>query len=318
MTMRKATPRLFLALIIAASAIWLAVNRDQLGASGLQGSIRELGPLAPVAHVGLFAVGTVLFVPGALLGLVGGALFGPVWETVVNLLGATLGASAAFLLGRYVAGDRIRRMAGTRLDRLVTGVEAAGWRFVAFVRLVPIFPFNLLNYASGLTRIPFAPYVLASMICMLPGTFAYTWLGYTGREALTGNDAALQYGLIGLAPIGAVAFLPRLIRRLRSEPREQWIAAKQLAGRLNDISDTIVIDVRGAEEFSDPLGHIRNARNIPVDALPSRFDDLKGHMDKPVILVCHTDKRSARAAASLSGAGFRNVWGSAWRHGRMA
>lgn len=116
-----------------------------------------------------------------------GALFGPLWGMVVNLLGATLGASAAFLLGRYVAGDRIRRMAGGRLDRLVTGVEAEGWRFVAFVRLVPIFPFNLLNYALGLTRIPFAPYVLASMICMLPGTFAYTWLGYTGREASTGG-----------------------------------------------------------------------------------------------------------------------------------
>src|SRR6185503_627632 len=104
----------------------------------------------------------------------------------VNLLGASLGATAAFLLGRYVAGDCIRRMAGGRLDRLVTGVEAEGWRFVAFVRLVPIFPFNFLNYALGLTRIPLGPFVLASLICMLPGTFVYTWLGYTGRQVVTG------------------------------------------------------------------------------------------------------------------------------------
>lgn len=307
MTMQKAIPRLFLALIIAATAIWLAVNRNQLDVSELEARIRGLGLLAPVAHVVLFAVGTVLFVPGALFGLAGGALFGPVWGTLVNLLGATLGATAGFLLGRYVAGDRIRRMAGARLDRLVTGVEAEGWWFVAFVRLVPIFPFNLLNYALGLTRIPLAPYMIASVVCMLPGTFAYTWLGYTGREALSGNDAALRYGLIGLGLIASVAFLPRLVRRLRSKPQGQWIAAEQLAARLNASSEAIVIDVRGAEEFSGPLGHIRDARNIPIDALPSRFDDLRGLTDKSVILVCHTDKRSARAAILLNGAGFRNV-----------
>lgn len=307
MTMQKAIPRLFLALIIAATAIWLAVNRNQLDVSEFEARIRSLGLLAPFAHVVLFAVGTVLFLPGALFGLAGGALFGPAWGTLVNLLGASLGATAAFLLGRYVTGDPIRRMAGGRLDRLVTGVEAEGWRFVAFVRLVPIFPFNLLNYALGLTRIPLASYVIASAVCMLPGTFAYTWLGHSGREALSGNDVALRYGLIGLGLIASVAFLPRLVRRLRSEPQEWWIAAEQLAEGINDGSETIIIDVRGAEEFSGPLGHIREARNIPVDALPSRFDDLRGLKDKSVILVCHTDKRSARAAALLSEAGFRNV-----------
>ena len=74
-------------------------------------------------------------------------------------------------------------------------MEAEGWRFVAFVRLVPLFPFNLLNYALGLTRIPLVAYVLASLVCMAPGTLAYTWLGYAGREAIAGNDAAIRYGL---------------------------------------------------------------------------------------------------------------------------
>ena len=87
MTMQKAIPRLFIALIIAATAIWLALNRDQLDVSRVEARIRDLGLLAPVAHVVLFAVGTVLFVPGALFGLAGGALFGPAWGTLVNLLG---------------------------------------------------------------------------------------------------------------------------------------------------------------------------------------------------------------------------------------
>lgn len=85
MTMQKAIPRLFLALIIAATAIWLAVNRNQLDVSEFEARIRGLGLLAPFAHVVLFAVGTVLFLPGALFGLAGGALFGPAWGTLVNL-----------------------------------------------------------------------------------------------------------------------------------------------------------------------------------------------------------------------------------------
>ena len=238
MTMQNVIPRLAIAVVVAAMALWLALNRDRLDPAVLQATVRDLGLLAPVAHVVLFAVGTVLFVPGALFGLAGGVLFGPAWGTLLNLLGATLGATAAFLLARYVAQDKIRQRAGGKLDRLIAGVEAEGWRFVAFVRLVPLFPFNLLNYALGLTRIPLAAYVLASLVCMLPGTFVYTWLGYAGREALVQNDAALRYGLIGLALLAAVAFLPRLVRRLRADEKSRWIDADELAARLGESSDT--------------------------------------------------------------------------------
>jgi uncharacterized membrane protein YdjX (TVP38/TMEM64 family) len=206
-----------LALAIAAAAIWLAFNLDQLEPALIESSIRDLGLWAPLAHVVLFAIGTILFVPGAIFGLAGGALFGPLWGTLLNLAGATLGATASFLIARYLAADWVRRRAGQRLERLIAGVEAEGWRFVAFVRLVPFFPFNLLNYALGLTRIPLSHYVLASLVCMAPGTLAYAWLGYAGREAIAGNESAIRYGLIALALLAAVAFLPRLIRRLCGE-----------------------------------------------------------------------------------------------------
>ena len=81
----------------------------------------------------------------------------------------------------------MRRAAGERLARLIRGVEEEGWRFVAFVRLVPLFPFNLMNYAFGLTRIRLGEYVVASFVCMAPGAFAYTYLGYAGREAASGQ-----------------------------------------------------------------------------------------------------------------------------------
>jgi len=230
--LRAAFPRLAFGLLIAAVAVWLAFNRDRLDPAVIESAIHHLGFWAPLGHIVLFALGTILFVPGAIFGLVGGALFGPLWGAVLNLAGAILGATAAFLVARYVAADWVRRKAGGRLDRLVTGVEAEGWRFVAFVRLVPLFPFNLSNYALGLTRISLQHYVLASLACMVPGTVAYTWLGHAGREAAAGNTAAIRYGLIALALLAAIAFLPRLVRRLRGPEQPRWIQVDELASRL--------------------------------------------------------------------------------------
>ena len=111
----------------------------------------------------------VLLATARRFALAGGALFGPILGSVLNLLGATIGATIAFVLARYVAGDWVARKGAGRLKQLITGVEAEGWRFVAFVRLVPLFPFNLTNYALGLTRIGLLPYVVTSLLCMAPG-----------------------------------------------------------------------------------------------------------------------------------------------------
>src|SRR6266540_189456 len=96
----------------------------------------------------------------------------------------------AIMIARAIAGDWVARNVGARLGRLIEGVDAEGWRFVAFVRLVPLFPFNLSNYVLGLTRIPLHHYVLATLVCMAPGAVAYTWLGHAGRRALSGETDA--------------------------------------------------------------------------------------------------------------------------------
>ena len=105
---------------------------------------------------------------------------------------------------------------GARAEQLIRGVEREDWRFVALVRLVPLVPFNLLNYALGLTRVRVSRYMLASYLAMLPGTFAYTYLGYAGRAALAGQVGLLHKGLIALALLACAALLPRIIRRLRT------------------------------------------------------------------------------------------------------
>ncbi|MEQ9640578.1 MAG: VTT domain-containing protein [Alphaproteobacteria bacterium] len=300
-----AMARIALALAIAGAAIWLAFNRDRFDLAEVETMVANAGAWAPVGHVVVFAIGTVLFLPGTLFGLAGGALFGPVWGTVLNLAGATLGATAAFLIARHVAADWARRQAGNRLQRLIAGVEAEGWRFVVLTRLVPLVPFNLLNYALGLTRIPVTHYALASLVSMAPGTLAFTWLGYAGREAAGGDATAIRYGLLGLALLAVIAFLPRLVRRLRggaTTPR--WIDNRELAGSGGELT---VIDVRGPDEFDGPLGHIAGAVNLPLGELPGRLSEINAAKDDTVILVCRTDKRSAAAASLLREAGYRDV-----------
>jgi uncharacterized membrane protein YdjX (TVP38/TMEM64 family)/rhodanese-related sulfurtransferase len=307
MTAWRLLSRIALVGVIAGAAIWLALDPNRLDPALVEGAARDLGPWAPVGHVVIFALGTIVFLPGAIFGLAGGLLFGPLWGTVLNLAGATLGATAAFLAGRYVAADWVRRRAGPHLQRLIDGVDAEGWRFVAFVRLVPLFPFNLTNYALGLTRISLRDYVVASAICMLPGTLAYTWLGHAGREVAAGNATAIRYGLLALAVLAAVAFLPRLIRRLRGDRNVDWVEIDELAGRLARAGGVAVVDVRGPDEFRGPLGHIQGASNMPVGELPSRLSELDKLRGSPLVVVCRTDKRSASAAAVLREAGFRDV-----------
>lgn len=305
MNARHLLPRLVLLAGLAAVILWAALNRGRLDLAALDTWLSGLGFWAPLAYLGLYAAGTVAFLPGALFALAGGALFGPVWGSLLNLVGATTGASLAFLIARYLAGDWVARKTGGRLKRLIEGVEAEGWRFVAFVRLVPLFPFNLTNYALGLTRIGFTRYVVTSFICMAPGAIAYTWLGHAGREALSGDASAIRYGLMALGLLAAVAFLPRLVRRLRGD-RSQWIDASALADQPGE-NGVAVVDVRGPDEFTGPLGHIETALNIPLDELPARLTEIRAFQDRSIILVCKTDKRSAAAAATLGDAGFRDV-----------
>ncbi|GAK34395.1 hypothetical protein JCM17846_32600 [Iodidimonas nitroreducens] len=306
MKARTVIPKLLLLASVAAAITWAALNRDRLDPAALDAALSGLGVWAPIAYVCLYAVGTVVFLPGSLFALAGGALFGPVWGAAFNLVGATIGASLAFLVARSIGGDWIARKAGGQLKRLIEGVEAEGWRFVAFVRLVPLFPFNLTNYALGLTRIRFLSYVMTSLICMAPGAIAYTWLGHAGREALSGDASAIRYGLLALGLLATIAVLPRLIKRLR-QGGVTWTEPAELHQQLNKGQTTLVVDVRGTDEFTGPLGHIPGALNLPVDALSRRLSEIKAEQDKPLILVCRTDKRSAAAYAMLHDAGFKNV-----------
>ena len=140
---------------------------------------------------------------------------------------------------------------------------------------------------------------------MLPGAIAYTWLGYAGRSAAAGDSSALRYGLLGLGVLAMIAFLPRLFRRFRArEPA--WIDAAELQRRLASGDGVTLVDVRQPEEFSAPPGHLPGAINVPLADVGRHSAELAAR-NCPVVVVCKTDRRSAKAAAELLAAGLTDV-----------
>lgn len=186
-----------------------------------------LGLWGPLVFVAGYALATVAFVPGSLLTLAAGAVFG-LWQgTITVFLGAVLGTALAFLVARYVARSAIERKLAerprfARIDRAVSG---SGLKIVFLLRLSPIFPYNLLNYALGLTSVRFRDYLLASF-GMIPGTFLYVYYGKVlgSLAAVTAGveveRGAGQWALIGVglaATVAVTAIVTRIARRALEE-----------------------------------------------------------------------------------------------------
>ena len=162
----------------------------------LQALLGSLGLLAPVAFVAIQSVGPFLFLPAIPMTIAAGALFGPVWGAVWSLTGNVIGAMLSFLVGRMLGQEFVEKRAQGKLLTVKSVVEREGWRFVAFIRLVPIFPFGLINMTLGTTNITFRAYLLTTIVCMAPGSAVYAYIGYTGRKAAAGaDDTVLSLGI---------------------------------------------------------------------------------------------------------------------------
>jgi len=190
-----------------------------------------LGAWAPVVFIGLWVAVCLLMVPGLPVSIVGGLIFGAVWGSVWTTVGANLGAAAAFLVGRYAARDTVAGWVARHpaLARIDAGVRRHGWRMLIITRLVPVFPFNLQNYAYGLTAIPFSTYVLVTLPSMIPATVAYNFAAGSAREVVLsgGEPAAVRTTFVYLA-IAAVAFVllslvPRWVTRWYRDDAEAGV-----------------------------------------------------------------------------------------------
>jgi len=214
---RFVKPLLLLALLAAAfAAARYSGISQRLEPEAIRGWIQGYGALAPLVYMLTYTVAPALLLPGLPLTIAGGILFGPFWGVVYAIAGATLGACVAFLAARHIARDWVeRRLQGPRWRRLDQAVEEQGWKIVAFTRLVPLFPFNLLNYAFGLTRIRFLHYALATFVFMLPACIAFIVFSSSLPDLIQGRISASFVAGLGLVLL--ILLVPVFYRRYRNK-----------------------------------------------------------------------------------------------------
>ncbi len=219
-------------------ALWI-LGIAALGAAAMYVNVQELfrdtlawiGSLSawgPMAFIVLYILATVFFLPGSILTLGAGLLFGVVLGSVYVSLASTVGATAAFLIGRYLARDRVaRKIEGNKtFQAIAVAVAEGGWRIVGLTRLSPIFPFNMLNYAFGLTHVSLRDYFFASWIGMMPGTLMYVYLGsLAGRFAALGSGARArtpgEWALYTVGLLATVVVTLYVTRRARAALKQR-------------------------------------------------------------------------------------------------
>lgn len=175
------------------------------------------GVWGPLVYILVYSIAPSLMMPGLALTVVGGVLFGPVRGSIYVMAGATIGASVAFLIARHMGREWVEGVVkGGRLEELDARVERQGWKIVAFTRLIPLFPFNFLNYAFGLTKIKFSHYLIATFVFMIPGAVAYVVFSSSILDLLKGG-VSLEF-VIGAVLVVMISLAAYLYKKYKKTP----------------------------------------------------------------------------------------------------
>ncbi len=200
--------------------------------------IDNLGAIAPIAFILIYIIATVAFLPGSILTLGAGVVFGIIEGSIYVFVGATIGATLAFLVGRYLARGWIsKKIAGNqKFSAIDRAVGNEGLKIVLLTRLSPVFPFNLLNYGLGITRVSLKDYVLGS-VGMIPGTIMYVYIGsLAGSIATIGGEtqadanpiAQWAIRIIGfIATVAVTLYVTKIARKALDESIDTGDTAKQ-------------------------------------------------------------------------------------------
>ena len=170
--------------------------------------VQTLGAVGVVLFIAVYALATVLFLPGWIFTVAAGLIYGVIGGTAVALTGAIIGSTLAFLCGRYLVRKRVETATtgNRKFEAIDKAIGEQGWKIVGLLRLSPLIPFNLSNYFYGVTGVGFWPYVLASAVGMLPGTLLYAYLGGAGKAGLSGGggDSSLKYIFLGVGLVATI------------------------------------------------------------------------------------------------------------------
>lgn len=214
--------KILLACVVVGAVIFIAkaLNFQSLLQQALIW-VQSLGVLGPIAFMVIYNLATILFIPGSVLTLGGGVLFGVFWGSIYVFIAATIGATVAFFIGRYLSRDWVSRQLEKypKFQAIDSAVAREGLKIVFLTRLSPLFPFNLLNYAFGITQVSLKDYILGS-IGMIPGTIMYVYLGsLAGDIAMIGmkqsTNPTLQWSIrvVGfIATVAVTIYVTRIAR----------------------------------------------------------------------------------------------------------
>ncbi len=209
-------PRFWLAiaLLILLLLCWLTPLKVLFDQKILEQQLQKLGNWAVGLFVLVYTLATVVGVPGTVLTVAGGAVFGIIWGTFWSVVGATLGAIGAFWVARYLLRDLAEKWFGRHkaLQQFKEAVSHKPLSFVLAVRFAPICPFNLVNFLFGLTPICCLDYATGTFFGIIPGTLAYTWLGVSGKTALGGGDSLPFF--LALSFLTLLSILPILAKQM--------------------------------------------------------------------------------------------------------
>ena len=199
MTIRKKLVPILLFGALICLSIWLG---SQVTPQQLQDAISRFGKWAAIAYIGLFTLLPAFFFPVAVLALAGGLLFGLFWGSIYTFAGAVLNCSVMFFLARYVGRKKAEQLIQKKLSplwqsRLQSLNSSGGFALLVILRLIPAVPYNLINYAFGLTSISYGTYILGSAIGIIPGTLAFINIGDKALD-VTSPDFWIAIGLLGL------------------------------------------------------------------------------------------------------------------------
>ncbi|MGQ3685365.1 MAG: TVP38/TMEM64 family protein [Candidatus Loosdrechtia sp.] len=181
----------------------------------------------PLGFILIYGVGCVVAIPGSLLTLGGGAIFGVAWGTLYNIIASNLGATLAFFMARYFGRDFVSRFMKGRVESLDEKVAEHGFQFIFTLRLIPLIPFNGLNFGSGLSRIKYRDYLLGSALGMLPGTFIYTYFADALLKGITGSGRKAFINLaIASSLLILISFSPKIYKKFRKSTNNEMIQKK--------------------------------------------------------------------------------------------
>ena len=291
-----------LALVLVAAVAVVLLNIDEINPERIEAEVQALGIWAPVVFFVVYVLSMVLLGSASVLNLAGGALFGPVWGMALNSVAIFTGGVVNFYIGRYIASDFVQRRIGGRFKQILDGVENEGWRFVTFVRLVPIFHYASVSYAFGATRLRFREFAIPTVICLIPGSFAFTWLGHTGREATSSTEDLIVNAMLAIGLLAVLAFIPRLITRARRRYGIQYDDVVEVHRAGEPMSLLILSSVSTTLPESEV-----NAETVTEASLDQWIADNRSRSDTPFVVAAENESLAMKAMRRLRKVGFGDV-----------